>query len=76
MNARQCWVYCLWDGESALYVGSTVRPVRRLAAHRQNGIKYTHHTAEECTELDRYEREAAAIKRFRPKLNCQAVLQA
>lgn len=76
MNARQFWVYCLWDGETALYVGSTVRPVRLLYQHRKNGINYTHHTAEECTELDRYEKEAAAIKLFRPKLNYQAVLQA
>jgi excinuclease UvrABC nuclease subunit len=64
-----CGVYYLWDGECVLYVGASRDVERRLSQHAHNDVPFIQAFYDECAERELLDREAAAIREFRPKLN-------
>lgn len=66
-----CGVYYLWDGERVLYVGASVNVTARLYSHFYNGIPFIQAFYDPCTPAELRDKEAAAIKEFRPVLNEQ-----
>lgn len=64
-----CGVYYLLDDNLAvIYVGASKNVKQRLSAHRSN-IRFDLYCYDECEESELRERECAAIRKFRPKLN-------
>lgn len=64
-----CGVYYLWDGERVQYVGASRHVERRLSEHQRNGIPFIQAFYDECDPSELDDREAAAIREFRPVLN-------
>ena len=65
-------VYYLWDGSDVIYIGSSTNVPSRVSAHRNKGnLDFAGYFCDECEEHELRDREAAAIKEFRPRLNEQ-----
>jgi len=61
-------VYYLWDGAQVLYIGASINVERRLRQHRRN-IDFSGYFVDKCEESELRDREATAIREFKPKLN-------
>jgi len=67
-------VYYLWDGARVIYVGSSVNVEKRIRAHRRN-IDFAGYFCDPCEPSELPNKEAEAIKEFRPLLNINAIAQ-
>jgi hypothetical protein len=66
-------VYYLWDGSEVLYIGSSINVERRVAKHAYSGLDFAGYFCDPCRKRELRDREAAAIREFRPLLNEQMV---
>ena len=66
-------IYYLWDGERVLYVGASIDVPSRLRVHARN-IPFIQAFFDPCTPDQLGEREAAAIREFKPVLNACCVV--
>jgi predicted GIY-YIG superfamily endonuclease len=71
MKKGVCGIYILSDCGIVVYVGASKNVRGRLYKHRGEGVEFTEVLVEECLEEEFPDKEAAAIKKYRPRLNEQ-----
>lgn len=66
-----CGIYYLWDGERVVYVGQSKDVEKRLSQHAHRGTPFIQAFFDPCAPSELLDREAIAIREFRPVLNEQ-----
>lgn len=65
---KTCGVYYLWDGTQVLYIGCSKNIEGRISAHRRR-FDFAGYFIDKCEEGQLLDKEAQAIREFRPKYN-------